>query len=101
MTVADLIVRALATWRVANILISERGPFDAFTTIREYFGVAHSSEDDGREPVGFPSNSVFSCMYCMSVWVGFAFAILPNKVARPFAFSAIAVIVKEWLDGTR
>ena len=83
-----LTVVAVATWRLAYMLIAERGPFDLLTRIRRARGVVH---DDSNEPVGWPDNSIFACLYCMSFWMGLILAILPWWVSVPFAMSALAI----------
>lgn len=97
--VVEFVVKGLATWRVANLLLEERGPYDLLTTIREVAGGVKHNED--VQPVSAPDNSLFSCIYCMSVWVGLAFAILPKRLALPFALSAAAIFADrglKWLE---
>lgn len=84
-----LVVLGLATWRVSNILVHEEGPWYVARKIRQMFGVVH--DDDG--PISYPDNSVFACMYCMSVWVGVVMLALPSVCAMPFALSAFAIFV--------
>lgn len=48
----DLLLIAIATWRLSYMLASETGPFDAFVKLRT------------RLPLG----GLTSCMYCVSIW---------------------------------
>ena len=65
----ELIIMALATWRLASMFVSEDGPFDIFRRIRSLFGVTH--HDDGTI-ARIPDKSLsklFTCIWCMSVWI--------------------------------
>lgn len=94
MKAAELIVTGLATWRISYMLVNERGPFDILTELRSQFGVRHDYE--GR-PISWPDNSLFECVWCLSVWVGCATAVLPKKLSVPFALSGVAVILEKYL----
>lgn len=84
----ELLIQALATWRISYTIMNERGPYDILTRFRKAFGVKHT--EDG-EPVGYPDNSIFMCIYCLSIWIGLAVWLLPLVVSIPFALSALAV----------
>lgn len=94
MTLADIIVTGLATWRISHMLVNERGPFDSLTTVRELFGIKH---DWYGKPVSWPDNSIFECVWCLSVWVGCVIAALPKRLSVPFALSGVAVILEKYL----
>lgn len=96
-----LILYGLATWRVSYMLITERGPADMFVYLRSLIGIGHN---DDMLPISFPDTffgNLFSCMYCLSVWVGFFWyccaTLLPERwtlwVSIPLAVSAIAIII--------
>ena len=53
MTPFDLVVLALATWRLSYMLVMEAGPFDVFKRLRA------STKLGG----------LLECVFCMSVWV--------------------------------
>ena len=88
----NLIVRGLATWRIAHMLVHEVGPFKLLTRIRTATGIEHDAE-------GFPSvwnsNNVLSCVWCTSFWVGIILLVLPIRIAELLSLSAIACIVEE------
>jgi hypothetical protein len=56
MTAIDFMIAALATWRVAALLVREDGPFDVFAHLRRLLGAGMA----GR---------VLDCFYCTSLWV--------------------------------
>lgn len=69
MTWLDFAVLALATWRVSSLLVCECGPFDIFLRLRKLAGIQH---DDDCRPVEWNGGlfaGLFSCVWCMSVWV--------------------------------
>ena len=86
-----VVIGSLATWRITNIIINEK----IFEPLRKVLGVV----DDIHYPetmIGY----LFSCFYCMSVWVGFICALLLYFfpfVLLPFALSALSIIVKEYI----
>lgn len=78
-----LIVAALATWRLSSLLLYESGPFDISLRIRS-----------AASRTAFTAQ-LFSCMYCLSVWIGLLCAVLTLTeawiVMLPFALSAVAI----------
>ena len=59
----------LATWRLANLLVYEEGPFSCFYHLRRLMGIIH---DDDKDPVGDNGSflaGLLSCFDCTSVWV--------------------------------
>ena len=63
----------LAIWRLSSLLMKERGPFDLFVRVRKLIGVKHY--DDGT-PLSYKDNffgNLFSCCWCLSVWIAFAY----------------------------
>lgn len=101
----DLLIYALATWRVSYMLVHERGPGDVFMHIREFCGITH---DETGEKIIIPDGffpGVFSCLWCCSVWIGLFFSLwaLVGSVwaiwlAVPFALSAGAIGWEKMLD---
>ena len=108
----DYLLLILATWRISCLLLYEEGPFDIFTRLRNLIGIYEEldSEGDTQQYID-PDKSnfltaLFSCLYCLSIWLGFGFAILyftfPNiaiYIATPFAISAGAVLIDNLSDG--
>lgn len=91
-----LIMLALATFRVSVLLVDEHAPFGLAQRWRDFIGVR-----DGEHTSVQPNviAGIFSCVWCMSLWVGLAFtglyaldAELAFWVAMPLAFSAVSMI---------
>lgn len=94
-------ILSLATWRISHMLIYEDGPFDIFERVRR-LGL----------PISVNPNSVkyfiyrlFSCVYCMSVWVSIGLCALVlgidawYDVVVIFAMSALAIFYEEIFNG--
>jgi hypothetical protein len=64
MDALTLLLCALATWRISSLLVNESGPFDMFGRLR------------GFAVLKLGADGVFSCIWCMSVWVSGAVALL-------------------------
>ena len=100
----ELILIALATWRVSSLLVFEEGPFLILVKMRSLAGVYY---DEFSEPQG--SNVVaraLLCVWCISFWVAIGFTVLyfygvAFWVALPFALSAVAIIIERIIDGSR
>lgn len=74
MTALELLVLALAAWRLAFMLVLERGPFDLFARLR------------ARWPLG----GLLTCVYCASVWTA---ALLLLLWPTPLRFIAVVLAV--------
>lgn len=79
----------LATWRASAIVVNENGPAHIFARVRTRAGVYKPGEMSSLA-------ELFSCVYCMSVWMGaavlFLFYTVPLAVYA-LALSAGAIIV--------
>ncbi|MFG0252979.1 MAG: DUF1360 domain-containing protein [Phycisphaerales bacterium JB038] len=104
-----LLVLALATWRVSRILVEEDGPYDLFARLRNWLGVVDGDEGRYAEWVDtyhrYTVAELFSCIYCMSVWVGIFYAVLYAVspvvslwAGLPFALSAMALLINKVAD---
>jgi hypothetical protein len=100
----EILVLALATWRLASLLAHEDGPFRIFDRLRELLGVAYAPDGQRFGTNWFAKGVV--CLYCCSVWFG---AILTGLyfiwsdvwwLLLPLALSAAAVIIEENIDGS-
>jgi len=96
------LISILAVWRVASLLVREDGPFDVFMKLRTKAGVQFDEYSNPK--VTSVWSGILSCMWCFSVWVGFAIALLnkPSSVfdyfQKALALSAGAIIVDEVLQ---
>lgn len=101
----EIAIYSLAAWRVANLLVHERGPFDMFVRIREVANIEH--DEDGY-PFMFPDNflaDVLSCVWCTSIWIAaffvftsLLFPTLTLKFATIFAISAGAIMIDKYIN---
>ena len=79
----DLLLLALATWRLSHMISREKGPYLIFQSLRT------------KAPLG----GLTSCIYCLSVWVGFALLILhlfTPIVTWIFAVPGAALMLKSF-----
>lgn len=103
MTLVQLIVLTLATWRIASLLSNERGPFDVFVRIRGMTGITH---DENKKIWIVPDDFfalVVSCVWCNSVYIAtfwvamyYFFSIFAFWGALPFALSAGAIFLSRY-----
>lgn len=99
----EFIILALATWRLALLLVEEEGPRDIIGKLRVKLGVRYDNYS-----VAFGTNVVAEalvCVWCMSIWVGLAVSVLYFTVptatlyaAFPLALSAAAVLCHEFVS---
>lgn len=92
------LILALATWRISSLLVGEMGPGNVFEKMRYWLGVRYDA-DKNRHGSNMVAE-VFTCVWCLSIWVGViiavAFLLIPNTttwLAMPFALSAAAIVV--------
>jgi len=90
MKIIELIVMALATWRLASLFANEYGPGGIFRKIRSWTREHISGLDSGLE-----------CEWCNSVWFGtliWVAYLLAGKtvvyILMPLAFSTAAIAIK-------
>jgi hypothetical protein len=78
----DLIIAALAVWRVSNMVKREHGPWDIFIRIREKLGDSMLGK-------------LIDCPYCSSVWIA-PMVFIPGArfVVICLAISAMAIILE-------
>lgn len=79
---SEVFVIAAACWRLSSLLVYETGPFGFFSWLRDFVGVKY---DDFSFPYGeWFLPKLFSCIDCMSVWVGIlmalAYLLLPTTI---------------------
>lgn len=90
----DLIIAALATWRISYMLVNEDGPGDVFIAMRQAMGAFDLDQN------GVALTSVgrgIKCIYCVSAWVGLwctVVVLIAPWLLLPFALSTAAI----WLN---
>ena len=83
----ELIVKALAVWRISNLLVDEDGPYDIARKIR-------AIANDKNQQLG----AMLDCLWCTSVWVALFVTFIPYDwivILMPFALSAGALYVNK------
>lgn len=78
----DMIVAALAVWRLAHMLRNEAGPWDIFIRIREKLGDSVLGK-------------AMDCIACMSIWLAAIIFFVPGIkfLVIVLAISAMAILV--------
>ncbi len=98
-TITDLLILALATWRATSLLNNEDGPGDLLAKWRHWIGVRYDEHS-----VAYGTNVVSKavcCIFCLSIWIGLFWAVLylvwPLSIylALPLALSAGAIVIEE------
>lgn len=96
----SFLIGCAATWRLTSLFVSEAGPWDVFSKLRDFVGVYH---DDYSQPQG--ANEVakaLTCIWCASIWVGGGVALvqgcrLQTVILRALAYSTGAIVIDRWL----
>jgi len=96
-TILDLIILALATYRLSELLANEDGPAGIFARLRKWLGV-EVNEYSQLEASNIVAEMVI-CTYCNSFWLGVFWCIALYAwsgvlwLALPFALSGFVVLV--------
>lgn len=84
MTISDFAILALSTWYLAYSVAKLSGPFNVFAWLR------------GK-------GELFTCIYCVSLWIAIGFALLWFTPARvlvyPFAIAGGGLILHRYTGG--
>lgn len=91
MTGIQLVVGGLAVWRLSHALVKEDGPRMSFMRLRASLA--------GRQKRAGGLFDLFSCVYCLSVWIGLLAALGPARdlfswIGYALAFSGFAMIIE-------
>lgn len=114
----DVIILALAAWRIASLLVNEDGPGAVFARLRYAAGIRYVVRQgvDGPEPTRTASNWLaegLTCTWCVSIWcvcgltllrlalMAFGIVSVYNAIALIFAASAGAVLIGETVNRLR
>lgn len=87
---------ALATWRISSILVHETAPYELASKLRRKVGVKYDARGnvDARSEFG----KLFTCVWCMSVWIGWLLAFVRGKRKRALitglAYSTVAIVIE-------
>lgn len=98
-----LLLFGLATWRIAYMLARESGPWSIFDRLRYAAGIRFDEQSRPYATNEFAAG--LTCVYCNSVWVGTAWAILyltvptlAHILALPFALSGLAILAHALIE---
>jgi hypothetical protein len=86
---------AIATWRISSILVHEAAPYELASRLRRAVGVKHDARGNVYADSEF--GKLFTCVWCMSVHVGWLLALVRDKrgfIVRGFAYSAVAIVIE-------
>jgi hypothetical protein len=61
----DLVIAALAVWRVSHMLVQESGPFSVFATLRFYADATWDTCEVQRKTA---ITNALCCVRCTSIW---------------------------------
>ncbi len=64
----ELMVMALAAWRLSVFVTGERGPFDLMVKIRGWFDVHHDEDGNITSQPSSGMGQLFTCVWCFSWW---------------------------------
>lgn len=79
----DLLLLALATWRLTSLLVQENGPAGTLKWAREHL----------------PHGGVLDCIWCCSIWCAALLVVVYGYVQWPvwiLAVSAGAILYDKW-----
>ncbi len=62
------IAAALASWRVAVMLVFETGPFEVFARLRIKVGITHYDDGTVESAPDSGMGKLLSCVWCLSFW---------------------------------
>ena len=98
-----LLIFALATWRIANFLSFDPGPFDIFDKFRHFVGVRYTEHSIPYGTTELARGIL--CVWCSSVWIGTFWVILylllrevSLLIAAPFSLSAACILLEGVMD---
>jgi len=82
-TAINFVLASLATWRVAHMIVYERGPWRIIWKIRQRF-----------EEVEF--GALLECVACSSVWIAFFWNVPGTRIVMiALAVSAVVMFLEE------
>jgi len=97
----DFVIKALATWRLASLLVNESGPLGMFDKLRHAVGVRYDERS-----VAYGTNNLaelLTCVWCTSMWTALLFVLLGKRGAlsqQVLALSAAAILIDSKVNKT-
>ena len=89
-----------ASWRLASLIMEEKGPFDLFIKVRAFLGVPEDIDD--RNEGNFWTH-LLGCTYCTSMWTGtFTFLLAISGIGMvalmPLAISTRTILLDKKIN---
>jgi len=99
----DLVIIALAAWRLSRLITQDSGPMMIFERLRYLVGVRRDEANFQLSPDGsFPR--LVSCLDCFSVTAGVVFVAMGlwsplamMLLALPLAVSTLVITLDQWM----
>lgn len=92
----DLIL-ALVTWRLSSLFVHEDAPFSLLSAFRHRIGIKY--DENSKRVATNELAKLFSCVWCLSVWVGWLVAFLYYRSAEfvvyGLAYSTVAIVIEK------
>lgn len=89
MDLIAVVISGLAGWRIASLFLNEEGPWGIFEKVRKLIGIKPG-------PVTGFLPTLFTCIYCLSLWVSlaayFIYVFLP-EAAMIIAAATVVILV--------
>lgn len=102
----DFLILSLAVYRLSMFMVYDDGPFDVFQRLRESIGILYYDNGEPIEGEYKGWAKLLSCLWCVSVWLGFllaiCYALSPSStviLCSPFSLSAAAMIIERIVNG--
>lgn len=83
----ELLIAALAAYRVARMVAYERGVADCFEILRQL--IEATTEEGGWVRYGI------TCPLCIGMWLSVLFVVTPDWFTAPFAVAGIQVLLQK------
>jgi len=97
--VLQMITVGFAAWRISSMLVNEEGPWNLFGKIRRLVGIG-VTENGIEYHNGGMLASLFSCVWCFSVWASPALWIVylfAPAIVFVFASMTIAIMIDRFV----
>lgn len=97
----EILAVGLSGWRLAVLLVKERGPWDISLRLRCLVGIEHN---DSGEPISWPEKflpSLLTCLWCASVWttlVAWGLWQLESRIIMVLGAMGLALALERALD---
>lgn len=97
----ELMIMAIAAWRVAVFLVRESGPWRIVRRVREWAGIDHDIEGRPLPYLGGMPGSLFTCVWCMSFWTAimvYVVAVWADLIVIVMALWGLAALIETGMN---